>query len=150
MAFPAIITAGVSIFQGAQTLLGGAGDADRLAANQKAYDAAVAGDDNALLYLKARSQQGVFTNVPGYGSISGWATATARADAAAKYAQAQQARAVNAVAQQAGAEVQDLAGRAGYAIIPTTQAEFVRWVVLAAVVALGLFLVWKVVRRFVK
>jgi hypothetical protein len=148
--FPAIITAGVSIFQGAQTLLGGSGDADRLAANQKAYDAAVTGDDNALLYLKARSQQNVFTNVPGYGSVSGWATATARADAAAKYEQAKQARAVNAVAQSAGAEVQDLAGRAGYAIIPKTQAELVRWVVIAAVVAVGLFLVWKVVRRVVK
>ncbi len=144
---PGIISAGVSIFQGAQTLLGGSGDADRLAANQRAYDAAIQGDDNALLYLKARSLQGVFTNVPGYGQISGWATDTARADAAAKYQQAVQVRQVNGVAQRVGAQVQDLAGAAGYAIIPTTQAEVVRYVVIAAAVGLALYLAVKFFRR---
>lgn len=135
----AIITSGVSIFQGVQSLLGGSSDPERLAANQRAYDAAIQGDDNALEYLRARSIQNSNVSVPGYGTVSGWATATARADAAAKYQQAKQVREVNGIAQEAGAQVQNLAGRQGFAIIPTDQAKLAVMVVgfLLLVVALG-------------
>lgn len=127
MAIAAAITSGVSILQGIQSLSGGAGDAPRLAANQAAFDLAIQGNDNALQYLQARSVKDVIQNVPGYGSIGGWATDTARADAAAKYQQALQVRKVDAVAQNAGAQVQTIAQKTGNTIVPLTQAELLRY-----------------------
>jgi hypothetical protein len=126
------ITGAVAVVTGIRDLFGGSSDAERLDANQMAYDRAIAGDDSALEYLRARSIQGSNVNIGGP-VVSGWATASARADAGAKYRQALEVRKVNNVAQQAGAQVQNLAGQAGFAIVP--QSEIWRMLVGLAIVA---------------
>jgi hypothetical protein len=66
-------------------------DPERLAANQRAYAAALAGDRNGILYLQGRSGTMGAVNVPGPlglpdtpGSVSGWAGTVARPDAIMK------------------------------------------------------------------
>ncbi|MEW5918822.1 MAG: hypothetical protein AB1762_20640 [Gemmatimonadota bacterium] len=97
MALPAFIGAGVSIVQTAGPLVGGLlggnrKDVERLTANKTAYDAALAGDNNALLFLKQRTGEHGVVTVPGYGQIGGWATDAAKNDAKVKYSAALAAR----------------------------------------------------------
>lgn len=80
--------AGVSIIGG---LFSDSKDPGRLASNQAAYSDALAGDKSALQYLKARSgQYGLLDISPPWkgdpvSPLGGWATSTAKQDAATKY-----------------------------------------------------------------
>lgn len=135
MAIPAFISGAVAVVQGAQTLAGGnSKDGDRLAANQRAYEAAVAGDSNALAFLKQRTGQYGVAYVSGYGEIGGWATEVAKADARQKYAQALQVRQASAVAAQIPGAVQEVAQATGNTVVPFTIKEMVTWAVIAVVV----------------
>lgn len=86
----------LNILTGAVSSLFGSNpkDAGRLRSNSEAYSDAVVGDRSALTYLKARSLQTgtIPVEPPWHGDpispAGGWATNTAKADAAAKYQQA--------------------------------------------------------------
>jgi len=144
--YPAI-TAGISIIQGAQTLLGGGGSAPGdLEKNQAAYNLAVAGDKNALQYLHARSIQGpsAYSNVPGYGTIHGYATERARNDAGAKYQQAVQVLDALGVAEDT---VQTGLNAAGYSLVPATRAEMAKWALFAVAALLVGYFAYRALRR---
>lgn len=142
MALPAFIGTGLGIINETRELFGGK-DGERLAANKAAYDAAIAGDDDALLFLRQRSGNYGTTLVPGYGEVGGWATDTARSDANKKYNQVVGVRQAGAVADDVADAAQDLAQRGGVTILPGTQKEIstaliigVVAVVLVVIVAL--------------
>lgn len=143
MALPAIIAAGVGIAQGVQTLSGGSGkDPDRLAANAAAYAKALGGDRNAATFLKQRTGQYGVVNVPSYGEVGGWATATARADAVAKWEALQQTATIQTgiatVTSGVVDRVEQVTGRKIVALTPT------QWAMLAlggvALVVVGMML----------
>jgi hypothetical protein len=147
--FPAI-TAIVPILQGAQGLLGGnAQDAERIAANERAYDAAVnSGDRAALLFLRQRTGDYGVVEVPGYGSIGGWATDYAKTHARQKYSQALGVLKLDEVAAAAGEFVQGAAQATGNTILPGTKQELAVWSVVGiAVIFLIAFMVMRRRRR---
>jgi hypothetical protein len=93
-------------------IFGGGGpdekDLNRMAANTRAYEAAINGDANALLFLKHRTGRfGIHPGpIPGWepGAVGGWATDTAKKDAGTKYDAAISQR-TSYVAQQTGSGV---------------------------------------------
>jgi hypothetical protein len=129
MALIGAIQAGVSIWSGVQGLLDPK-DAERNAKTDEAFRLAVAGDSNALLFLKQRTGEYGIVVVPGYGEVGGWASADARAYAKTKYEAAlAQLRLMGQVedwGDKAAPVVQGIAREAGYELLP-------QWVVWAGV-----------------
>lgn len=96
-------------------------DDDRKRANEAAYQAALNGDANALLFLKQRTGNYGTAFVPGYGSIGGWATAEAKADAQQKYSAALAALDAQQSVAGFGSTVQGIAQQTGHTIVPGTK-----------------------------
>ncbi len=144
MAIPAFISAGVTLLSSAQSLLGGK-DGERQAANKAAYQAAIAGDDNALLFLKQRTGSYGVALVPGYGEIGGWATDAAKRDAQTMYDAAIKYRQVGEVVAGIGDTVQGVAQKAGVTIIPGTKQEIS--IQLVVIVLAAFAVAWFVFRK---
>ncbi len=141
---PVILSATSGIISGVTSLLGDSKDPERFQRNQAAYDLAIQGDPNALLFLRQRTGQYGIVNVPGYGETGGWATATAKADALTKYNAAKAYLAADNVAATAGDTIQGIAQTTGNTIVPGTKQEIALWVVAGAV---GVFLLSRVVSK---
>lgn len=107
-------------------------DAERFAANAAAFARAQAGDTAALTFLKYRSGRFGETQVPGYGTVGGWATDSAKADAYAKYTAAATRQAVGGTVEQLGEQANEALGTVGYQIVP--KLETWHYVALGAVV----------------
>lgn len=144
MALAVAIAAASQVATGIQSLSGGnAQDPERLAANLTAYNRALAGDTNALAFLKQRTGNYGVATVPGYGEIGGWATRTAKADAQAKYAALTTAGAVNSAIQDVGETVRDTANAAGYDVIPTPGGLRVEQLLIIGAVLVGAYLYFR-------
>lgn len=144
MALAVAIAAASQVATGIQSLSGGnAKDGERLAANLTAYNRALGGDVNALAFLKQRTGNYGVATVPGYGEIAGWATATAKADAQAKYAALTTAGAVNTAIQSAGETVRETANAAGYDIVPTPGGMRVEQLLIIGAVLVGAYLYFR-------
>lgn len=153
MALPVFIAAAGTIAQSSGAIAGLLGghpkDQERYAANRAAYEAALGGDDNALLFLKQRTGQYGVAQVPGYGEIGEWATDGPIADAKVKYNAALAARrgetALTTAAQSFGGKVQSavdqVAGKAG----ETAGRQVGMAIFVAAIVILAA--VWFMTRR---
>jgi hypothetical protein len=127
MAVTAVIAAGVSVVQGIQGLAGGnAKDAERLAANQAAYQKALAGDSDAAAFLKYRSgRHGCSTLGGGYGYTCGWATQVAKDDAFAKFNALQGTATVQAgLAEATSSAVDAVENATGRKIVALTPAQW--------------------------
>jgi hypothetical protein len=142
---PAFITSAVSIVQGVQGIASGnAQDAERIAANERAYESAIAGDRAALAFLKQRTGDYGIASVPGYGSIGGWATDYAKNHARERYNAALQVLQIEGVAQTAGGLIQGVAQGTGNTILPGTKGELALW---AGVAVVAVFVVAFVLMR---
>lgn len=141
MALAVAIAAASQIASGVQQISGGnAKDSERLAANLTAYNRAVAGDANARDFLKQRTGDFGVATVPGYGEVGGWATATAKADAKAKYAALTTAATVTGAIASAGETVRETANAAGYDIVPTPGGLRVEQLLVIGAVIVGVYL----------
>jgi len=137
-----IVTTGVQV---AGAITSGGKDGERLAANKAAFAAALAGDDNALLFLKQRTGEYGIVFVPGYGQIGGWAGSVGPADAKVKYNAALAARRGQTALQSPGvtAAIDQAATAAGVSIWPWTRNQ----ILTAAALGGGALLLYMVVRR---
>ena len=130
-----------TLIQAAQGL-GNPKDAERFAANADALARAQSGDANALAFLKQRTGDHGIAFIPGYGEVGGWATASAKADAKAKYAVALARQSVTGAVASAGAAANEALGTAGYQIVPKLET----WQVLA-IVGVGAFVLFSLSKR---
>jgi len=125
----AYVTAAVSVIQGVTSLTGGSKEADRLKSNEAAYQAAINGDGNALLFLKQRSGMYGTAFVTGYGSIGGWATQSAKDDARVKYNAALGALDGQQTVADIGSGIQDIVQATGHTIVPGTKSNVTLYLV---------------------
>jgi hypothetical protein len=111
-------------------------DPERQAATDEAFRRAVAGDANALLFLKQRTGDYGVIDVPGYGATGGWASPNAKEYARQKYAEAVRQLAlmgqVTKVEQGIATAAKGAAQDAGYQIVP----QWMIWAALAVVVGI--------------
>jgi hypothetical protein len=128
----AFITSAASLWSSASDLIGGKDD-DRKRANEAAYQAALNGDANALLFLKQRTGLYGTAFVPGYGSIGGWATDPAKEDARQKYNAATAALQGQEFVAGAGSLIQGAAQATGHTIVPGTKDNVATFLILGGV-----------------
>lgn len=115
------ISSAATLFSSARDLIGGGDEPNRIRANDSAYQSALNGDPNALLFLKQRTGDFGIKFVPGYGEIGGWATDSAQRDARTKYEAALLALDGQQAAGALGGRVQDIAQQTGHTIVPGTK-----------------------------
>lgn len=115
-------------------------DQERKAATDQAYNLAVAGDQNALLFLKQRTGNYGTVQVPGYGLVGGWATDPAKQYASQRYQAALNELSlmgqVEKVGEQASGFIKTTAREAGYEILP-------QWAVWGAVAVVAFLILSK-------
>lgn len=133
MGFPVAVATGVGILNDVKDLFSGK-DAERKAATDNAFEAAKAGDEDALLFLRQRTGNYGTTLVPGYGDVGGWGSDTAKAYASTKYQQVLALRNAETAVGEIADRAQDIAQGAGVTIVPGRKGQISMTLVVGVIV----------------